>query len=213
MNTKPFYGRPARAKHAFLLACCTLLLAACDVMTPSAAVTSTVAEMPTALPAASPAVETVDTPTPQPEPAIPAAAAVLELALPDGWAAADAIVPSTGGRSLVASDANGAILTVLALPAGDVSLARYVEDGAALLRQDGLDVARAGVVYDLRDDGVPVGILEFASAAGETGMQWIVLAPQNDELWTVTLAASSDQGDAAKADVAAWLAALALPEP
>lgn len=211
MNMQPFHGRPARAKHALLLACCALLLAACDVMTPTAPAAPTTAE--TTAPTVMPAVEAAATPAPQPEATTPDAAAALDLALPPGWAAAESAVPAVDGRSLTAADANGAFLTVLVLPAEGVSLARYVEDGAALLRQDGLDVARAGVVYDLRDDGVPVGLLEFASTAGETGVQWIVLAPQSDELWTFTLAAPADQMDAAKAGVASWLAALNLPQP
>ena len=183
-----------------------LWLTACQPTqsTPSASTTD-VAPVSTAAPAAADAPILVPTPAPAEENSVPP----MDITLPAGWQVTGAPAASAPGRGVVATGPNGALLTVMTLRQRGLALTSYVEETATLLSRQELIVNRAGVVYDVRADGAPVGVIDYTTGDGSgAAVQWSLLHPSADELWVITLAARPADLASAAQDVETWLATL-----
>lgn len=53
------------------------------------------------------------------------------------------------------------LMTVVIVPRHDIKLGQYIEELVAEIKSSGADVNRAGLIYDIRTDGTPVGVVAF----------------------------------------------------
>ena len=198
MNTQSLRPITVTTRRALPALIAVLWLTGCQPTQPTAP-TST----PVATSAATDAPILVPTAAPAEENSVPP----LEITLPEGWQVTGAPASSAPGRGVVAVGPNGALLTVMTLRQRDLALTSYVEETATLLSQQDLIVNRAGVVYDVRTDGAPVGRIEYATGDGSgAAVQWSLLHPTADELWVITLAALPADIAQQTRNLEAWLA-------
>jgi hypothetical protein len=90
------------------------------------------------------------------------------------------------------------IMTMSVIPRHKLQLSQYVEEFAAGLGSvSGIEVARAGLIYDVRTDGTPVGIVAYELPPSErepdlTGYHLVQFDAGGENLVTMTWLATSD---------------------
>lgn len=91
--------------------------------------------------------------------------------------------------STTTSQVQASLMAVAMQPNG-MSLLRYVEDtGAALAQQANTTIQKQGVLYDLRTDGRPVGVVHYRMGDGDEGYQALLLNKEATEMLLLTLTA------------------------